>query len=86
MLIQAFWINQDFKVVEQGLKMLENDAFSKVTYSDFEDVEGQKFAKEGKLQIELEEPVTVKWNYSKINMTKTLTYSFTIPEKYEPVN
>ena len=49
LLVQAFWIDANYKVVEQGLKVVGNDIFSKVVYKDFEDVEGQLFAKDGEL-------------------------------------
>ena len=86
MLVQAFWINANYKVVEQGLKIVGNDAFSHVTYSEFEDVQGQQFAKDGQLQVGLEKPIDVKWHYTRIEIDKPLTFSFTIPTKYEQLN
>ncbi|MCH7535598.1 MAG: DUF4292 domain-containing protein [Bacteroidetes bacterium] len=86
LIVQAFWINANYRMVEQGLKFIGNESFSNVKYTNFEEVEGQQFAKDGELQIEVKTPINIKWHYTKISTDKPLTFSFTIPEKYEQVN
>lgn len=83
---QNIWLNPEtFKITHVTIKEITNDKKLDAYYSDFREHEGQLFPFNIVFEIQADEKVTVKVNYSRIRLNEAKTFPFSIPSKYERV-
>jgi hypothetical protein len=83
---EDIWLNPEtFKISKVSMKEITNDKKLDAFYSDFRDISGQLFPFDIIFEITADEKVTVKVNYSRINLDEPQSFPFSIPSKYERI-
>ncbi len=83
---QNIWLSpENFKITRVTIKEITNDKKLDAYYSDFRDHDGQLFPFDIIFEINANEKIVVKVNYSRIRIDEPHTFPFTIPGKYERI-
>lgn len=85
-LIQRIYLDPNtFKVSSIIINDFVSNREFKSDYSAFQDVDSLKFPHTINIGIKATKNIKIKIDYSKLTTNKTLTYPFSIPNKYEPI-
>ena len=83
---EQIWLNPDnFKITRVSIKEITNDKKLDAYYSKFRDFEGQLFPFNIVYEIDADEKIIVKVDYSRIRLNEELSFPFTIPSKYDRI-
>jgi len=82
-MLQKIWINPEtFKIDKISINEINENRKIEATYSDFSELNNQKFAHHVEYEVVANSKMYIKIDYSKVQIDKTFDIPFHIPEKY----
>jgi hypothetical protein len=86
-LLQNIWLDPvSFKIIKVDVKeYLKDNRKLSANYSDFLAVGNQLFPSALKFDIQAEDVIKIKINYSKVTLNEPMTFPFSIPENYKRI-
>ena len=86
-LLQSIWLDpESFKITKVDVKeYLKDNRKLSATYSDFLAVENQLYPSALKFEIQAEDLIKIKINYSKVTLDEPMNFPFSIPENYKRI-
>lgn len=87
-LLQNIWLNpESFKITKVDVKeYLKENRKLTATYSYFIPVESQLFPSKLHFDIQAENLIKIKIDYSKVSINEPMTFPFSIPENYKRIH
>ena len=82
----AYIVPTNSKIATQKLVNFNLDRTLEVSYQDFELHDNQDFAESIGLKISTSKELSLHLDYSKINLSKKLKFSFKVPKSYEGIH
>jgi hypothetical protein len=86
-LLQNIWLDPaSFKITKVDVKeYLKDNRKLSATYSDFLAVENQLYPSALEFEIQAEDMIDIKINYSKVSLDDPMTFPFSVPENYKRI-
>jgi len=86
-LLQNIWLDSEsFKIKKIDVKeYLKDNRKLSATYGDFQGIENQLYPTALKFDIQAEDMIKIKINYSKVSLHEPMTFPFSIPENYKRI-
>jgi hypothetical protein len=86
-LLQNIWLNpESFKITKVDVKeYLKDNRKLTANYSNFIAVQNQLFSSVLKFEIQADNLIKIKINYSKVSINEPMTFPFSIPENYKRI-
>ena len=86
-LLQNIWLNpESFKITQVDVKeYLKDNRKLSASYSNFVPVESQLYPSALKFDIQADNIIKIKLNYSKVSINEPMTFPFSIPENYKRI-
>jgi hypothetical protein len=86
-LLQNIWLNSEsFKIIKVDVKeYLKDNRKLSANYSDFQAVENQLCPTALKFDIQADDIINIKINYSRVTLNEQMTFPFSIPENYKRI-
>jgi len=82
-IIQDFWIDGNFRIAKSRITDDKLDRFVETSYRNFTMVNNKLFPNNMVVTISSSSPIIIKLEYNKVATEDSLTFPFTVPEKYE---
>ena len=86
-LLQNIWLDaESFKIKKIDVKeYLKDNRKLSATYSEFQTIENQRYPSTLKYDIQAEDLIKIKINYSKVTLNEPMNFPFSIPDNYKRI-